>query len=137
MKKQVITFYECEICGLRWRDEKDCIECEKSLPEKPNLKVGDVIEVMTRYDGYVKRTITKGPYLEMGPSWRNLFGGDEFRIHDFDHLKDHEDTKANLLKQTHTWYVDIDEDFKYGKDSDAFGSKVSVSTYVKGFRSNE
>lgn len=62
----MINRYECSICGKLYSKAADALTCEIRSTKMPRHKIGDIIEIETRYDGLVQDKVLKVEYVAHG-----------------------------------------------------------------------
>ena len=51
------TLYECEVCGTQYANAAYAQYCENFVMPEAEIKIGDEIDVQTRYDGIERDTV--------------------------------------------------------------------------------
>lgn len=57
---KTVTYYQCEICGAKFNDKDEALQCEKNHPSANNMTIIKVFDY-TYYPPYPKEILVKMP----------------------------------------------------------------------------
>ncbi len=122
---QTRTRYICDICHGEYEHKEMCQVCENHpVPERPPIKVGDIIYVISESGLHQKRKVTHEPKI-----MSNVFLQMQYHYHDEARIVK-EDLRKYNFGNLHRWVVRVDDPALLDKTFDAM---VPVHSYVEGY----
>ena len=120
-----ITKYQCIVCGTKWGCREAAAMCESEVLPPCPCKVGDAVEVPTRYNG-AEKDVVVGVSIARHYMWMYA---DDMRDGDVNTFM----TRWNELKERlrhpmefHMWVVTVKHKHKVGKDDDAYSDEFTL-----------